>query len=126
MTWSLARRRVRRLDWCSCRWRAFACSRMTFPLPVIRKRFFAPLCVLFFGTSVLTSFRSPGGDGVDVRAGRTGQEDSASAPGGAFGVRVAGRGDGLVVPDAGRLALVLDFAAVGLGAAGRGVGFGAT
>src|SRR5665648_829219 len=126
MTWSLASRRMRRLDLCSFRWRAFACSRMTLPLPVIRKRFFAPLCVLFFGTCVLTSFRSPGGDdGGDVRAGRNGREDSASAPGGAFELRVAGRGDGLVVPDAGRLALVLDFAAVGLGAAGRGVGFGA-
>src|SRR5690554_400865 len=57
-TLSLARRRVRRLDLRSNRWRAPACSRMTLPVPVTRKRFLAPECVLFFGTCVL-SFVSP-------------------------------------------------------------------
>src|SRR5690606_3337648 len=48
-TWSLARRRVRRLDLRSNRWRRPACSRMTLPDPVTRNRFLAPECVLFFG-----------------------------------------------------------------------------
>src|SRR5690606_33390399 len=46
---SSARRRVRRLDLPSKRCRRFACSRMSLPLPVVRKRFLAPECVLFFG-----------------------------------------------------------------------------
>ena len=48
-------RRRSRSSGCSCedlsssRWRPSACSRMTLPVPVRRKRFFVPLCVLIFG-----------------------------------------------------------------------------
>src|SRR6476661_3945713 len=49
-TWtSFAIERVKREDLCSSRWRPPACSRMTLPVPVRRKRFFAPLCVFIFG-----------------------------------------------------------------------------
>src|SRR3954454_9957448 len=41
--------RIFLLDLCSSRWRPPACSRMTLPVPVRRKRFFAPLCVFIFG-----------------------------------------------------------------------------
>src|SRR5213078_2357177 len=43
------RRRVRRDDLCSSRWRLPARSRITLPEPVILKRLLAPLCDLFFG-----------------------------------------------------------------------------
>src|SRR5664279_3297175 len=36
-------------DLCSSRWRPPACSRMTLPVPVRRKRFLAPLWVFIFG-----------------------------------------------------------------------------
>src|SRR5690242_20659561 len=43
------RRRVRRDDLCSSRWRLPARSRSTLPEPVTLKRLLAPLCDLFFG-----------------------------------------------------------------------------
>src|SRR3954452_20429049 len=46
---SFAMERIFLLDLCSSRWRPPACSRMTLPVPVRRKRFFAPLCVFIFG-----------------------------------------------------------------------------
>src|SRR5690554_1975174 len=91
-TWSLARRRVRRLDLRSNRWRRPACSRMTLPDPVTRNRFLAPECVLFFGTGVL-SFISPG-----RRCGRGGSWGRSPWSGlGALGLRgglLRGRGLG--------------------------------
>src|SRR5215470_16150210 len=46
---SPASRLVRRLGLCSNRCLRFARRRITFPVPVSRKRLFAPLCVFIFG-----------------------------------------------------------------------------
>src|SRR5918995_2073077 len=48
-TWSWFRRRVRRLDFPSRLWRIPACCFLSFPLPVILKRFLAPEWVFCFG-----------------------------------------------------------------------------
>src|SRR3954467_12279766 len=76
-------------DLCSSRWRPPACSRMTLPLPVMRKRFLVPLCDFIFGMGG----RSPsvvrwGGGGLvvggptrraAVRAARAASEEPAVA-----------------------------------------------
>src|SRR5688500_13410156 len=53
-------RRVTLLDFFSRMWRLPAFSRRILPLPVTLKRFEVPLCVLFFGISVLVSCYPPG------------------------------------------------------------------
>src|SRR6267154_954434 len=54
-TWSLPRRRVRRLDLCSSRWFMLARRRITLPPAVILNRRAAPLWVFIFGMLAVVS-----------------------------------------------------------------------
>src|SRR3954451_6382200 len=121
---SAARRRVRVVDLPSSRWRRLACSRRSLPLPVTLKRFFAPLCVFIFGTSVSSLIRAdarvggapePVGSGAPLWCCR---QASAAACSDSAGLRAVSFGLGLG-PGAGLAAGL----GVGLGVA-LGVGLG--
>ncbi|MEY4347414.1 MAG: hypothetical protein RJA68_917, partial [Actinomycetota bacterium] len=65
---SVERRRVTREDLCSSKWRLPARSCITFPVPVMRKVFFAPLCVFILGISYAPSVVSAAASAFALRA----------------------------------------------------------
>src|SRR6185312_13276677 len=79
------------------RWRPPACSRMTLPVPVSRKRFLAPLCVFIFGMVADLLRVVPG-----VRGGTRRSKGGAALRPGSLRCRCLGLGSGLL---AGRIAI---------------------